>query len=95
MTLNELLGIVHGAYPEEHTRLCWDEKQRRVRTGTGDTLAEFVVGEVVDTYEETGTDDLQLGAALDAMRWACTELEAVVRALEAAKAGHREAGRPS
>ena len=95
MKLNALLEIVHRAYPEEHTRQCWDAKKQRVLTGTGDTLAEFVVGEVVDTYEETGTDDLQIGAALDAMRWACTELEAVVRALEAAKAGHREAGRPS
>ena len=95
MTLNELLEIVHGAYPEEHTRLCWDEKRRRGRMETGDTLAEFVVGEVVDTYEETGTDDLQLGAALDAMRWAAIELGAVIRALEAAKAGHKETGRPS
>ena len=92
MTLNELLEIVHGAYPEEHTRLCWDEKRRRVRMGTGDTLAEFVVGEVVDTYEETGTDDLQLGAALDAMRWAAIELGAVISALERHKDAHAKKG---
>jgi len=92
MTLNELLEIVHGAYPEEHTRLCWDETRRRVRTGTGDTLAEFVVGEVVDTYEETGTDDLQLGAALDAMRWAAIELGAVIVALERHKDAHAKKG---
>ena len=92
MTLNELLEIVHGAYPEEHTRLCWDEKRRRGRMETGDTLAEFVVGEVVDTYEETGTDDLQLGAALDAMRWAAIELGAVISALERYKDAHAKNG---
>ena len=60
MTLNELLEIVHGAYPEEHTRLCWDEKRRRVRTGTGDTLAEFVVGELVDTFDPDASAEKQL-----------------------------------
>ena len=40
MKLNELLEIVHRAYPDEHTRRCWDAKKRKVRTGTGDTLAD-------------------------------------------------------
>lgn len=92
MTLNELLEIVHGAYPEEHTRQCWDAKKQRVLRGKGDTLAEFVVGEVVDTYEETGTDDLQLGAALDAMRWAAIELGTVIVALERHKDAHAKKG---
>ena len=86
MKLNELLEIVHRAYPEGHTRLCWDEKRQKVRTGTGDTLAEFVVQEIVDVYEESSTDDKQLGSALDAMRWAAIELAAVIRALEECRA---------
>lgn len=92
MKLNALLEIVHCAYPEEHTRQCWDAKKQKVRTGTGDTLAEFVVGEVVDVYEESSTDDKRLGAALDALRWAAIELGAVITALEKRKDAHAKEG---
>lgn len=92
MKLNALLEIVHRAYPEEHTRLCWDANTQKVRTSMGDTLAEFFVGEIVDVYEESSTSAIQLGAALDAMRWAAIELGAVITALEAARNAHAKEG---
>jgi hypothetical protein len=85
MKLNDLLELIHKSFPEEHTRLCWDDKKQKVRTGTGDTLAEFVVSEIADTFDEAAPDEKQRDEALSAMRWACTELEAVMRALEAAQ----------
>ena len=88
MKLNALLEIVHRAYPEEHTRLCWDAKKQKVRTGTGDSLAEFVVREIADTFDADAPEENQLDAALSAMRWACTELTAVIEALEAARNAH-------
>ena len=88
MTLSELLEVAHRAYPEEHIRLCWDAKKQKVRTGTGDTLAEFVVGEIADTFDPDASEENQLDAALSAMRWACTELTAVIEALEAARNAH-------
>ena len=88
MTLNELLEIVHGAYPEEHTRRSWDAKKQRVRRGRGDTLAEFVVAELVDTFDPDAFTEKQLDVALSEMRWACTELTTVIEALEAAKNAH-------
>ena len=88
MKINELLEIVHRAYPEEHTRQCWDAKKQKVRTGTGDSLAEFVVREIEDTFDAGAIEENQLDAALSAMRWACTELTAVIEALEAAKNAH-------
>lgn len=92
MTLNELLEIVHGAYPEEHTRQCWDAKKQKVRIGTGDTLAEFVVAELVDTFDPDAFAEKQLDVALSEMRWACTELTAVIEALEAARNAHTQGG---
>lgn len=92
MTLNELLEIVHGAYPEEHTRQCWDAKKQKVRIGTGDTLAEFVVGEIADTHDANAPAEKQIDEALSAMRWACTELEAVIRALEERRRAHAPGG---
>ena len=88
MKLNELLEIVHRAYPDEHTRRCWDAKNRKVRTGTGDTLAEFIVREIVDTFNADTPEKDQLDEALCAMRRACTELTAVIEALEEFKDAH-------
>ena len=92
MTLNDLLEIVHGAYPEEHTRQCWDAKKQKVRIGTGDTLAEFVVGEIADTFDPDASAEKQLDMALSEMRWARTELEAVIRALEERRRAHAQGG---
>ena len=90
MKLNALLEIVHRAYPEEHTRLCWDAKKQKVRTGTGDTLAEFLVAELIDTFDPDESAEKQLDVALSEMLWARTELTAVIEALEAAKNAHAQ-----
>ena len=88
MKLNDILEIVHKAYPDEHTRRCWDAKKQKTRTGTGDTLAEFIVREIADTYAVDAPAENQLDAALCAMRWACTEITWVIEALEARKDAH-------
>ena len=85
MKLNELLEIVHRAYPSEDTRRCWDAKKQKVRTGAGDTLAEFIVREIADTFEIDAPEENQLDAALSAMRRACIELTGVIEALEERK----------
>lgn len=92
MTLNELLEIVHRAYPDEQTRLCWNAKKQKVLTGEGDTLAEFVVGEIADTFDPNLPTEKQLDGALSAMRWAYTELEAVIRGLEEHRHAHSPGG---
>ena len=92
MKLNTLLEIVHRAYPEEHTRLCWVANTQKVRTSMGDTLAEFVVGEIADTFDPNVSTEKQLDEALSAMRWASTELEAVIRALEERRHAHAPGG---
>ena len=88
MKLNELLEIVHRAYPSEDTRRCWDARKQKVRTGMGDTLAEFIVREIADTFGIDTPEEDQLDAALCAMCRACTELTGVIEALEAAKNAH-------
>jgi hypothetical protein len=92
MKLNQLLEIVHGAYPDGATRACWDANRRKARTGMGDTLAEFVVRELADTYDGMATNDGQLNDALDAMRRAAGELGAVIIALEKRKDAHAKNG---
>jgi hypothetical protein len=85
MKIQELLEIVHRAYPDEHTRNCWDEKARKATGDCGDTLAEFIVREIIDTYDDADSDEGQLDEALRVMRRACTDIEGIVEALEAYK----------
>ena len=82
MTLNELLEIVHRAYPDELTRECWNQETQRACGGAGDTLAEFIVREIADTYDAKATDRAQVADALLAMHRAQSELDAVAKALE-------------
>ena len=93
MKLNELLEIVHAAYPDGITRLCWDEKGQRARGDQGDTLAAFIVAEIADTYEGMATTGEQLDDALDALRRAATELGAVIAALERRKDEYAKTGK--
>ena len=88
MKLNAILEIVHEAYPDELTRECWDKARQRARDGAGDTLAEFIVQEIADTYDAAASDEAQLYEALRVLRRACTEITGVIEALEEFKDAH-------
>ena len=82
MDVNDLMEMVHESYPNEQTRCCWDPVGRQVCPGSGDTLAEFIVGEIVDTYDAMATDRAQIADAVLAMNRAQSDLDAVAKALE-------------
>ena len=92
MKLNDLLEVVHESYPDGMTRLCWDPVKQRVRKNSGDTLAQFIIAEIADTFDPSASDVKQLGDARDAMRWASIELTAVIKALEERKDAHTQGG---
>jgi len=89
MKLNELLEIVHRAYPDEQTRGCWNPETQRTCGGSGDTLAEFIVREIADGFDAKATDRAQVADALLAMHRAQGELGAVAKALERRLERHR------
>lgn len=82
MTLNELLEIVHQAYPDELTRECWNPVLQRACGGGGDTLAEFIVREIVETYDSDSSTGAQLAEAIRVLNRAIGDLGGVARALE-------------
>lgn len=93
MKLNQLMEVIHAGYPDGMTRLCWDEKGQRARGDQGDSLAAFIVAEIADTYDGMATTGEQLDDALDALRWAATELGAVIVALERRKDAYAKTGK--
>ncbi len=56
MKLNAIMEIIHGSYPDGMTRNYWDPVQRQPAPGSGDTLAEFIVREIAETYDTEASD---------------------------------------
>ena len=83
MTLAELLEIIHCHYPDEHTRQCWDDCTGRVVSNTGDTLAEFAVAEIADTFDASADTRDQLREASRVMNRAAETLHQLAGALDA------------
>ena len=91
MDIEQLMEIAHEAYPDETTRKCWDPVRRRPRypsrgglcsVRAGDTLAEFVVKELFETFEQDDSDERQLARALGALDAALGDMGAVAAALK-------------
>ena len=83
MQLHKIMEIIHPAYPDEETRLCWDQKRKRPCRGTGDGLALFIVSEIADTYDESASDHEQTEEAIRVLQRARHELFDIIAALEA------------
>ncbi len=83
MTLNEIMDVVHEAYPDGFTRNYWDAGQQRPCDCDGDTLAEFIVKELTDTYDASAGDEEQLEEAIRVMERACGQIGDVIEALQA------------
>jgi hypothetical protein len=84
MTLNEIITRVASVYPDCWVLQYWDMKKQCAvlnRDG-GDTLAQFIAGEIYETFDADVDDDEQLDMAIRKMQEAASDLRAVVTALE-------------
>ena len=80
MKLKELMAIADEAYPDG---LVW-RYYKQPRKNHGDTLAQFIVRELKDTYDAGATDAAQLAEATRVMISASREIWNVIRAFTAA-----------
>lgn len=79
MTLNKLLKVAHRAYTER-TGTAWEEA-----VAGGDTLFVFVDNELQSTYDP----ERPVAAAIEALKQAQADLQAVVDDLIARDLAHR------
>jgi hypothetical protein len=83
MKLNAIMEIAHKAYPDEGTREYWDEMTGEVdEAGSGDTLAQFIVREIAETYDSGANDQEQIDEAARVIRRAENVMALVAEALE-------------
>lgn len=63
MTLLELLDAANQGYPDGYLAEYYDTKTGKRKSGSGDGLAQFIVLELIDTFDSEATDDSQIGTA--------------------------------
>ena len=81
MTLDEIIAIADAAYPDGFVARYWNAKRQAVRRANlGDTLAQFIVRELKDTFDPQATDAEQIATAAKAIENAASELAAVAAA---------------
>jgi hypothetical protein len=85
MTRLELLNLANKGYPDGFLAEYYDEQtgkpKDRTIDGLGDTLAEFIVIELSETFDKDACDTDQINAALSAIDSAIRELDSVQNAL--------------
>ena len=76
MELKNIIGIADMAYPDGLIKLAFENER------VGDGLAEFIVRELKDTYDEKASSLEQLQEAARVMESARRELTTVAETLE-------------
>lgn len=82
LTLVELLNIANEAYDDGYLAEYFDPDTGAARAGSGDTLAEFIVREIRDTFDSVATRGAQLEEARRVLLNAIDDLENVIQRLQ-------------
>lgn len=82
LTLVELLNLANEAYDDGYLAEYFDPDTGTSRAGLGDTLAEFIVREIRDTFDSNATRCAQLEEARRVLMNAIDDLENVIERLQ-------------
>jgi hypothetical protein len=80
MTLIELLNVANSGYPDNYLASYYDQNGQ-AKEGWGDSLAEFIVNELRETYDDKADDHQQLWEAISCLEKAKTDMDSVIAAL--------------
>lgn len=81
MTLLELLNKANEEYEGGFLSEYYDENTAEKKEGSGDTLAEFIVIELTETFDAEADDSDQIQTAVDAIEMAMRDLHSVINGL--------------
>ena len=81
MKLIELLKLANEGYPDGFLTECFDPDTGEFKeNGTGDTLAESIAAELIDTFDPAKEDAVQIAEALAALDTMALDVAAVSQA---------------
>jgi len=81
MKLVELLDLANRGYPDGFLAEYYDSVIGGPKRGSGDTLAEFIVKELTDTFDDEADDETQISVAVQMLTRAISDLALTVAAL--------------
>ena len=82
LSLVELLNLANEAYDDGYLSEYFDPDTGTSREGSGDTLAEFIVREIRDTFDPNASRSPQLEEARRVLMNAIDDLESVIERLQ-------------
>ena len=85
MKLTALLNKANAGYPDGFLATYYDNETGEKIAGSGDTLAQFIVTELVETFSEDGpgtNEESQIQTAVGTLENAIRDLQATIDALE-------------
>ena len=81
MQLVDLLNKANKGYKDGYLENYFDPKTGEFVQGKGDTLAEFIVVELQETFDPKASDEAQINEALRAMDMARRDIDSVMQSL--------------
>ena len=82
LSLVELLNLANEAYADDYLAEYFDPETGERRQGSGDTLAQFIVAELRDTFDAGASRSAQIDEARLALSHAVDDLEDVMERLQ-------------
>ena len=83
LTLVEILNIASRGYTDDFLKEYYNEETGEInRDGSGDTLAEFIVLEIKDTFDASLSKTEQLDEVCRVLRRAMSDLQRVIEAVQ-------------
>ena len=82
LTLVELLNLANEAYADGYLAEYFDPETGERRQGSGDTLAQFIVAELRDTFDAEVSRSAQLQEGRRVLSNAIDDLEGVIERLQ-------------
>ncbi len=82
LKLASVLNAANKHYPEKYLSEYFDTATGNSRAGSGDTLAQFIVSELSETFDAESTRELQVAAAVSVLLSAKREIQNAIDGLE-------------
>lgn len=81
--INLVIATIAGVYPDSYVNKYWDYRNCTFNPdGSGDTLAEFIVREVMDTFDANEKLESNILNVIEALERARDDLHHVITALD-------------
>lgn len=81
LSLTELLNAANRAYDENYLSEYFDPATGKAKGGSGDSLAEFIVCELRQTFNQNSTRSQQVGLAVRVLERANRDIQNAINGL--------------